>query len=1573
MDGQSLKLSPPGVHGHWNFTNLCGDEGFEIWNMTRNDLGICFQQLVLDIPVLCLLAISSSYYFGYSGGLVSRGSTQLIAINMRCFLTFLLAFLPVVQIYVYAYHTAEKIPQIAYFLSAVQGISWFVHILYILNLRRRLGKNPRGPMIICVLWCLIFVLTVVSLRSHFLALKYTLRTEYSAYLAYGMSIIYLIVQVFYGFTLIPGDSDATELNFVDRYSEIGEQQPLLHNAYVRFIEDGDPTYLGVAMEDASVLSKLLFSWVEPLMQKGVKGQLKTSEDLFDLLHCLSCSAVSGELHRNFLQIYSAGGQNNEQQEDEATTSDTIRLQPEVQVKKLDYSLVKALHKVFWVEFYSIGILKFVGDCANFASPMILNKLISFIEDKNEDIAYGYLYAGGLLLSTFIAAMADSHFSFLMSMIGFRIKGALITTIYRKTLSVSPHVLNNHFSLGEIVNFMSTDTDRIVNACPSFHSMWNIPFQLAITLYLLYVQVGPAFLAGVLFSIILIPINKAIANKIGTLSAKMMEKKDARVKIIAEVLRGIRAIKLYVWEEHFMSRISRLRSQELKYLRSRKYLDALCVYFWATTPVLISILTFVTYVLMGNKLTAATVFTCIALLNMLIAPLNAFPWVLNGMMEAWVSVKRIQKFLQLPELDLNSYYKNLSDDSADIVLNSASFMYGKELSIEEKISLHGEKPKKSKKGKGVGKSTKNVEKKVSFNNGENSLQNQFNLSNLNLKIRKGEFVGIIGPVGCGKSSILSAVMAELSMQAGHVAISQIESGFGLVTQQPWLQRTTLRDNVLFGKPFDEKRYKDVLFACGLAEDVSNLPKGDLTGVGEGGATLSGGQKARVALARAVYQDKSVYLLDDILSAVDTKVAKHIFQHCILGLLKDKTRILCTHHVQFLAYADRIIYMEGGSIKKQGKPSEILSDIDDSLALDLELNESISHSSSSLLDSVKDVDSVAESEKNDNDSVLNVEVNNTGTLSFNVYTSYWKAIGHLLCLSILMAMVLMQVSRNMTDWWLAHWVTDIHDDNNATNITNNVFTTKNERFDLNVLNLQETTGFYLKIYAWFAVANTLFTLFRAFLFAYGGVVAAAKFHKLLLKSVVKARTTFFDITPLGRILNRFSSDTYTVDDSLPFILNVLLAQFFGMLGSIGVTIYGLPWICLLLVPLIPVYHWLQNYYRLTSRELKRISSSTLSPVYGHFNETLQGLTTINALRSNQRFKVENMVHVDANIKAQFASQAATRWLGLRLQFIGVAIVTGVSFIAVVQHQYAVADPGLIGLAISYALTVTGLLRGVIHSFTETEQEMIAVERVNQYIQEIPLESTYFVTDPPFGWPNQGVVSFNNVVVKYREHLAPSLMGISFETRPCEKIGVVGRTGAGKSSLIAALFRLVGVSGGEICIDSVNVAKVSLSALRSRLFCIPQDPFLFSGTLKENLDPLGEFTEHEIWSALSKVNLETTIKNLGGLNNSVDEGGVNFSVGQKQLICLARAVLHNAKILCIDEATANVDQETDRQVQLTLRSAFRKSTVLTIAHRVQTIMDSDRVLVMHEGKIVEFDTPDNLLANESGYFSQLVNQDL
>ncbi|EFX82733.1 ABC protein, subfamily ABCC [Daphnia pulex] len=1188
----------------WNI--VCGSPSLILWS--NGNIGKCFGQLAFTLPSSVILTAVSSYYLGKEYNWVIRDRLQNTVLSLRAFICLFLAFIPLSNIIIKCYFK-ENMFMVDYLVSFVTTFSWLCHMLYIIILKQRVSRSLRGPLSSLAAWMLTVIPCAFQMREDFY--EFDAKTIEST--EFWLNISYTSLQFFYLLTLIPyGMANVTgfDRSFQSLADENLNQRRLLH--YNRFDIDYDRFYLGIAREGVTFLSRLFMSWVQPLMKKGSRKQLNSPDDLFDLPR--------------------------------KTTSQIVAPRFERQMNETK-SVVKSLHECFGSSFYLLGLLKFTGDALGFVGPLVLSALVQFIDNKTEPMIFGYFCAAALCIASFTAALCNVHFNFKVSEISLRMRIALISTIYNKTLRVSSADLSK-FSSGEIVNMMSTDTDRIINFCPSFHAFWSLPLQVGVTLYLLYSQVGLAFLAGLTFAVMLIPINRWIAVKVGKYSGEMMAAKDKRVRLMNELLGGIRVVKFYAWEKHFRRRIKQLRADELKALKARKYLDALCVYFWATTPVLVAILTFATFVLMGGTLTSAKVFTCMALFNMLISPLNAFPWVIGGLVEAWVSLKRVRKLIQ----------------------------------------------------------------------------------------------------------------------------------------------------------------------------VSN--------------------------------------------------------HC--NFISAKRNERCT-----------------------------------------------------------------------------------GRVELNIISTYWKAVGIYVSPIVLAMLLFMQSTRNVSDWWLAHWVSELQNET-----INGTLVEAEDDYD---------PTFYLAVYGGIAAANTIFTFLRAFLFAYGGLKAATFLHSRLVDIVLRAKMVFFDTTPVGRILNRLSSDVYAIDESLPFVLNIFLAQVFGLVGTIVVTCVGIPWISLLLLPLGFIYFNLQHYYRHTSRELKRLSTVTLSPIYSRFAETLSGLVTIRATdNSAKRFAHENLDMVEDNVKTQFASQAAANWLGLRLQLIGVAMVTGVGIFAVVQHHLHTVDPGLVGLAISYALSVTSVLSGVVTSFVETEKEMVSVERVHNYIQRLPVEtSASSRVSLPVSWPTEGRIVFQRVSMRYREHFPLAVRDVSFEIRPSEKVGIVGRTGSGKTTLFQILFRLVDICSGEVLIDGVNVQSLSLSDLRSRLAIIPQDPFIFSGTVRENLDPIGQYSDRQLWKSLERCHLRETVARWPiGLSTDVQERGRLFSVGQKQLLCLARALLLNSQVICIDEATASVDAETDRLIQKTIRSAFRHSTVLTIAHRLETIMDSDRVAVMSAGQLVEFDSPSKLLENPVSHFYQLVN---
>ncbi|XP_051939169.1 ATP-binding cassette sub-family C member 10 isoform X2 [Hippocampus zosterae] len=1255
----------------------------------------------------------------------------------------------------------------------------------------------------------------------------------------------------------------------------------------------------VAEDGSGCFSRLFYLWLTPLLRRGRRGELDRPARVYHLPRDLRAAVIRRRFRRSWATCRRGASP---EPRPRPVGPDFAEELPELDG---DVSLLRVLHVAFGGRYYALGALKLVVNMLRFCGPLLLSLLVA------------------------LSARA-----------------ALVSAIYAKALRVGGAGLAR-LALGEVVNLMSADTDRVVNFFNSFHELWSLPFQLAIALYLLYLQVGVAFLGGLGLALLLVPFNKFLASRIVRNNRRMLRYKDARVKLMTELLLGIRVIKLCGWEAHFARKVRRCRGGELSHLKAVKYLDAMCVYTWAALPVLISILTFLTYVLLGHQLTAAKVFTTLALVGMLIVPLNAFPWVLNGILEAKVSLERIQGFLGVGNRNLQDYYALVwpEDNRTAVLLDRAAFSW--------------QGPAKAQDGAPSG--------------------HALLLHNLNLNIKKGSLTVVVGKVGCGKSSLLAAIAGELHRHGGLVYVADDERGLALAAQEPWIQRASVRDNILFGKSYDAAFYRAVVEACALADDLAILPDGDATEVGENGFTLSGGQKARLALARAVYMDKDVYLLDDPLAAVDAQVARHLVRRCVLELLAGKTRILCTHRVELVEAADLVVLMDNGTVVNAGSPAEILPLLEaepSGCRAEHQRNEKEGEGEEEE-EAERTVLNELRRDVDDGDR-LGLEKKQAGGLSWKVYRAYWTAVGGALAASILMSLLAMQASKTASDWWLSHWISELKSNSTAGSNRSHcgpppspcllMFSTGSVMSTLS----PEPSGevrFYLAVYGAIAGANSIFAAMRAFLFAYGALRAAAAVHDRLLDRVVKATVSFFDTTPPGRVLNRFSSDVYGVDDSLPFALNILLADVFALLGTLAVVTLALPWLLLALPPLALLYLRTQAFYRHTSRELKRLCSVTLSPIYSHFSETLAGLATIRAGRNCARFEEESVRRLDENQRCLFLSNAATQWLDIRLQLIGVVVVTGLAAAAVLQRRFREVDPGLVGLALSYALSLTSLLSGLIFAFTQTEMQLVSVERAHEYSSCLPAEPQQQSPQPPPSWPRCGSVEFRRVVLVYREGLPKALDDVSLAVRGGEKVGIVGRTGSGKSSLFAALFRTAEVNGGRILLDGLDVAGVGLRQLRSRLAIVPQDPFVFSGTVRENLDPCGRHRDRQLLEVLNQCHLGPAVDAMGGLDAELLHRGRTFSLGQRQLLCLARALLTEAQVLCVDEATASVDRQTDRLLQKTIAERFRHRTVLTIAHRINTVMDCDRVLVMHAGKVVDFDTPAALRRKDGSLFRRLL----
>ncbi|CAA0827331.1 multidrug resistance-associated protein 11 [Striga hermonthica] len=993
---------------------------------------------------------------------------------------------------------------------------------------------------------------------------------------------------------------------------------------------------------------------------------------------------------------------------------------------------------------------------------------------------------------------------------------------------------------------------------------------------------------------------------------MMEQKDERIRKTAELLTYIRTLKMYGWELLFASWLMKTRSSEVKYLSTRKYLDAWCVFFWATTPTLFSLCTFGLYSLMGYSLDAATVFTCLALFNNLISPLNSFPWVINGLIDAAISTRRLSKYL-------SSFENDIEPGSLSPIVDGDKFGF-KELAVAVRDAS------------------------CAWSSCD---EKEFNLvlERVNLYVPEGFMVAIIGEVGSGKSSLLNMLLGETRLINGS---THLNGSKAYVPQVPWIMSGTIRDNVLFGKDYDQKRYSDVLLACALDLDISLMVGGDMAHIGEKGTNLSGGQRARLALARALYHATDIYLLDDILSAVDSHVGRSILQNALLGpVMNGKTRILCTHNIQAIQSADLVVVMDKGRVKWVGSPSDpSISSYISFLSLD-EVNTStgIQNNKNLPIESEQNQELDCISTSIDAQAVIEVETRKEGSVEATVYKKYAAFAGWLVTIMTCVSAILMQASRNGNDLWLSFWVD----------------TTEGSPS-------KYSTTFYLVILGMFCLVNSSLTLVRAFSFAFGGLRAAIRVHDQLLQNLTDAPISFFDQTPSGRILNRLSSDLFTIDDSLPFILNILLANFVALLGITIVLSFVQVMFLLLLIPFWFIYSRLQFYYRSTSRELRRLDSVSRSPIYASFTETLDGSSTIRAFNSTDLFLFRFMKHVGIYQRTSYTEVIASLWLSLRLQLLAAFIVSFVAVMAIVgTHGYIpvnLGTPGLVGLALSYASPIVSLLGSFLTSFTETEKEMVSVERVLQYM-DIPQEK---LSGEPLNpnWPLKGEIQFHNVTLRYMPSLPPALSNFSFSIPAGSRVGFVGRTGAGKSSILNVLFRLNPVCGGRVLVDGLDIARVPVRDLRSSIAIVPQSPFLFEGSLRANLDPFEMSSDEKIWNILEKCCLKEEIEAAGGLEIHVKESGTTFSVGQRQLLCLARALLKSSKVLCMDECTANVDTQTASKLQRAISSECQSRTVLMIAHRISTVVTMDNIFVLDQGILVEQGDPQVLARDGLSRFS-------
>uniref|UniRef100_A0A3Q3IG20 Multidrug resistance-associated protein 1 n=1 Tax=Monopterus albus TaxID=43700 RepID=A0A3Q3IG20_MONAL len=1286
---------------------------------------------------------------------------------------------------------------------------------------------------------------------------------------------------------------------------------------------------------ASFLSRITFWWISRMVITGYKRPLE-EKDLWSL-NPEDCSqkVVPQLVQRWKLQcqkVKRSGAQYNGKEAPGVEESEILLVK--TQKKTKEPSLFWALCLAFGPYFLISCLYKIIQDILMFVGPEILRLLIHYVNDSTAPSWRGFFYTALLFTCTCVQSLILQKYFHICFVSGMRLRTAIIGAVYRKALVITSAARRTS-TVGEIVNLMSVDAQRFMDLITYINMIWSAPLQVALALYFLWQNLGPSVLAGVAVMILLVPVNAVIAMKTKTYQVGLLyccfSFKDNRIKLMNEMLNGIKVLKLYAWELAFKDKVSEIRESELQVLKKAAYLGAVSTFTWVCAPFLVALSTFSVYVLINehNVLDAEKAFVSLALFNILRFPLNVLPMVISSIVQASVSLKRLRVFLS---------HEELQEDS-----------------VERKAAV------------GSPHSISIVDGVFSWSKTESPT-----LKRLNVCIPEGSLVAVVGHVGSGKSSLLSALLGEMERLEGTVAV---KGSVAYVPQQAWIQNSTLKDNIIFGQERREAWYQSVVEACALQPDLEILPAGDKTEIGEKGVNLSGGQKQRVSLARAVYCDRAVYLLDDPLSAVDAHVGKHIFDQVVgpQGLLKDKTRVLVTHGLSYLPQTHLILVMVEGEITEMGSYQQLMA-TEGAFAEFVRTYAAVEHTGHNesvpktetkgtengsvtyilpCVSNSPDVSSDLKLGKEDKEiskdaknpelgKLTEADKASTGQVKLSVFWAYFKAIGVLLsCISLLLFLAHHLLSL-FSNYWLSLWTDDP--------VVNGTQPDRMRRL-----------GVYGALGLTQGVAVFGFSLSMSI----GGILASRYLHQSMLYDVLRSPMSFFERTPSGNLVNRFSKEMDTIDSLIPSIFKMFLGSLFSVLGACVIILIATPLVAIVIPFLGLLYFFVQRFYVASSRQLKRLESVSRSPIYTHFNETLLGTSVIRAFGEQERFIHESDQRVDHSQKAYYPSIVANRWLAVRLEFVGNCIVSFAAFFAVIARESL--SPGIMGLSISYALQLTASLTWLVRMSSDVETNIVAVEKVKEYSDtEKEAEWKHEPSSLPPGWPTDGCIDIRGFGLRYRQDLDLAIHNITIRINGGEKVGIVGRTGAGKSSLTLGLFRIIERAEGHIFIDGVDIAQLGLHELRSRITIIPQDPVLFSGSLRMNLDPFDCYSDEEIWRALEFSHLKSFVSGLPNkLSHECSEGGGNLSVGQRQLVCLARALLRKTKVLVLDEATAAVDMETDNLIQSTIHSQFEDCTVLTIAHRLNTIMDYTRVLVLDKGEMAEFDSPSNLIAQKGAFY--------
>mmetsp|Transcript_24065 Transcript_24065/g.35609 ORF Transcript_24065/g.35609 Transcript_24065/m.35609 type:complete len:1317 (+) Transcript_24065:167-4117(+) len=1259
--------------------------------------------------------------------------------------------------------------------------------------------------------------------------------------------------------------------------------------------------------EASCISQLTFSWPLALIKKGAEKTLEEN-DIPDLLDSEDSTRCRSLIEREWRE-------------------EVVLALKSTRRPSLHRALLRLYHRKLW--FIQPAIM--ITSASRICQALTLGKLIEFFEDDNEMQAYkiGYLWAFILIACAAVPLVSHHQGYFRAWRMGMQLRIGSVAVIYEKSLKLVSMGRLKSSSAGELINLASNDVDRFLYASLFISYLFWAPVEALVVLCVGLLRMGPAFFAGYVVLFTFVPLQFFLGKQFAKFRLRIAECTDRRVNFVSQVIQGVRLMKMSGWELKLAKVIDSLRQEEVKAINIASRYRAINEAIFFCTSVTVSIVIFIVHLALGNQLTPRDVFTTFTLINLVQFTMTKFfAYAVMSVAECIVSVTRIQEFWELPEVEekRSMMTESSRQDMPAVLITGVSCYWNK-----------------------VHLSDSDGSREILPRDGEAThLAANVALRDISLRLERGKLYCVIGQVGCGKSALLSMLAGELEVSDG--SVEKISSKIAYVGQGPWIMDGTVKENIIMGKPIDQDFYSEIINACGLRYDIEHFPSGDNTFVGDRGVRCSGGQRARIGLARALYQDAELVLLDDPLSAVDSKISKLIFQSAIqdMCVTKGKCVVLATHQYQLIG-RETCILMKQGNIIQISSYEECVAKSGGLLkSADQDSERAADADAGPITNSSKMNHSQQEFNNSSSRSAFG-ETKSSGSLSKSTYTDYISAMGgQWVALGILTLFLVTQGTLLFTITTIGKWAEKPAEEQTSTKL--------------------------LILIAFLGISVIFLSVIRSIILFFCTLKASRNLHDAMTLSVLRAKIEFFDTNPLGRILNRFSADVGSNDDQLPASINDTFSIGFIVLGAVITAAYMMPFL-LLVIPFILCYFgWLRYRFVSASRELKRLEGMARSPVYAMMSESINGIASIRANGAVDYFRERFAAAQNIHSRTFFSFVACTRWLNFRLELLFFILLSLASLLAVVFHtnSWFNVDPAILGLSLTLLLQMSGLLQWAVRQSCEAANHMVAVERLSAYGKlepEAPLETEY---DNLFEvWPTVGCIDVQDLTVRYRESLPPALTGVSFHVEGGQRVGVVGRSGAGKSSLLQSLFRIIEAEEGNIAIDKADIAKLGLHRLRRAISVIQQTPVLFSGcTLRENLDPFGEHSSADIIDAISAVQLQAVFEMLPeGLDTMITEGTFNFSAGERQLFCVARAILENNNILILDEPTANVDRKTDRLLQEAILTSFEGATIFAIAHRLETVIGYDRILVIGDGKLLEYGPPNDLLKNLDGAFSLMV----